>query len=310
MLKKVQDFDKMKNAIYGFIIGDIVGVPYEFKMRKTFTCTDMRASTFYDSHSTLPLGSWSDDTSLMLAVLDALSLNDACKKEIYDRFRKNAIDWMYNGKFMNHGDDIPYDIGNSCAAGIISMKLGKKNPKADTSVSNGGLMRILPLAFFDYDNDEEILDWIKLFNKDSHNSQISHISCLIYVKIAQNMHKNGENIQKILENIVKNTKDMYKIPELSRIWDLSVLNADESTIKSTGYVVDTLESVIYSLANSKSFSEAILKSINLGDDTDTIGALTGGLAGIIYNIPDIWLNNIRKKEMVDKMVNDFEKGAL
>jgi ADP-ribosylglycohydrolase len=302
----------IRNSIYGFIIGDIIGVPYEFKIRKTFNCTDMRASTFYDAHSTLPLGSWSDDTSLMLSVLDALTLPDACKKEIYEKFRENAIGWMYHGKFTNHGDDIPYDIGNSCCAGITAMKLGRTNPKADKSVSNGGLMRILPLAFLPYEKDEEILDFIKLFNKDSHNSQISHIGCLIYIKFAQELVKiSGKSAENALKSAINGISEAYKIPEYQRIWDLSIINADINTIKSSGYIVDTLEASIWSLMNSVSFEDAVLTAVNLGDDTDTVGAIAGGLAGIYYDdIPQRWIDNIRKIEIVDEIIKRCEGGIL
>ena len=319
MFGKIQNFDKMQNATYGFIIGDIIGVPYEFKIRKTFNCTDMRASSFHDAHSVLPLGSWSDDTSLMLSVLDALSLSDACKKEIYEKFKENAIGWMYHGKFTNHGDDIPYDIGNSCCAGITAMKLGRTNPKADKSVSNGGLMRILPLAFLPYEKDEEILDFIKLFNKDSHNSQISHIGCLIYIKFAQELVKNSEKIVKISEKSAENAlksaingiSEAYKIPEYQRIWDLSIINADINTIKSSGYIVDTLEASIWSHMNSVSFEDAVLTAVNLGDDTDTVGAIAGGLAGIYYDdIPQRWIDNIRKREIVDRMCEEYAKRLV
>ena len=123
------------------------------------------------------------------------------------------------------------------------------------------------------------------------------------------MHKNGENIQKILENIVKNTKDMYKIPELSRIWDLSILNEERKYVKSTGYVVDTLEAAIWSCAQCDNYKDAVLTAINLGEDTDTVAALAGGLAGVYFgNVPEQWIKNTRRVGFLRKMCDKFEKG--
>ena len=81
-------------------------------------------------------------------------------------------------------------------------------------------------------------------------------------------------------------------------------------ISSNGYIVSTLEAVIWSLINSKSFNETIIKAINLGEDTDTVGACVGGLAGIYYGIENInqkWKDNILKYDYIINMCKEFEK---
>jgi ADP-ribosyl-[dinitrogen reductase] hydrolase len=74
-------------------------------------------------------------------------------------------------------------------------------------------------------------------------------------------------------------------------------------IRSSGYVIDTLEACLWCLLNSTSYAEAVLKAVNLGGDTDTTAAVTGGLAGIYYgveNIPSEWINEItRKDDIID-----------
>ena len=79
-------------------------------------------------------------------------------------------------------------------------------------------------------------------------------------------------------------------------------------IRSTGYVIDTLEASLWCIFNTTSYKDAVLKAVNLGDDTDTVGAITGGLAGIIYGydtIPSEWLEVLAKKddmiELADKL---------
>lgn len=307
------------NAIFGFIIGDAIGVPYEFKTRGLFKCTDMRASTDADFHFALPLGTWSDDTSLMLSVLDALTLirNPNAQHHMYQRFRDNAIQWVKNGKFTNHGTPYPFDIGNSCRKGIIELQTGRRNTAADLASSNGngGLMRIPPLALLYVINDKNIrkyvkndkslMSFIQLFNSCSHNHAISNIGCLIYIRLAEQLIK-GLDMRTALSNVVHNINKQYKIPEYQRIWDLSILNAGIDTVKSSGCVVDTLEAAIWCCGNSNSYENAVLTAVNLGDDTDTVAALTGFLSGIYHkNIPKIWQTNIKDIQIVENVCNNF-----
>ena len=76
----------------------------------------------------------------------------------------------------------------------------------------------------------------------------------------------------------------------------------EDSIRSSGYVVDTLEAAVWALANSGSFEKTLLKAVNLGDDTDTVGAIAGGLAGLFYGydaIPADWLAAIQRREWIE-----------
>lgn len=74
---------------------------------------------------------------------------------------------------------------------------------------------------------------------------------------------------------------------------------DEDNIKSSGYVIDTLEASIWSILTTNNYKDAVLKAVNLGHDTDTTGAVTGGLAALIYGmdtIPTEWINALARKD--------------
>ena len=295
--------NKIVNSILGFSIGDALGVPYEFKERNSFKCTGMIKSRKDSYHGALPKGTWSDDTSLMLCVLD--SLRGKTEEEQYEIFRKNAIGWKEEGEFTATG--VVFDIGTSCNLGIAYMKYRSENKSAMdiTSNGNGGLMRVLPLCFLKYKDNEELLKKVEIFNSCSHNHIISNVGCLIYILLAKELLKVNK-LESALKEVINNIEDKYKIPEYKNIWTLEILNKNENEIKSSGYVVDTLESCIYSLNNSSSYKEAIIKAVNLGGDTDTIGALTGGLASLNYSIPLIYkLNLKRRKEIVQLSRYDF-----
>lgn len=93
------------------------------------------------------------------------------------------------------------------------------------------------------------------------------------------------------------------------IRDLYDCSVDD--ISSSGYVVSTLEASIWSLLNTSNYEDAVIKAINLGDDTDTVGAVTGSMAGVLYgkdNIPDRWYNKLAKKEYLENLAKGFSKS--
>ena len=64
------------------------------------------------------------------------------------------------------------------------------------------------------------------------------------------------------------------------------------------------------MLNSNDYTQAVLDAVNLGDDTDTIGALAGGLLGVIYTIraiPTEWIDAVVKKDEILKMCELFER---
>ena len=91
-----------------------------------------------------------------------------------------------------------------------------------------------------------------------------------------------------------------------RLWDVAAFQQlDENEIKSSGYVVDTLEAAIWCFMNTDTYKDCVLKAVNLGEDTDTVAAVAGGLAGLYYGIeaiPQEWMNILPKKEWIDELI--------
>lgn len=270
----------LKSALYGFIIGDCLGVPFEFKKRGSFKCEDMVG---YGTHNQ-PLGTWSDDTSMTLATLDSLKGNNY-KINIED-MRNKFKEWIYQGKYTVDGN--VFDCGITTRE---ALDLG--NGLDDFySNGNGSLMRIFPLAFIDCSDKE-----IDNVSAITHAHFISKEACRIYIKIIKLLIKN-KNLKDILENLEYSSY-------FSRLKYLYILKEDQ--IKSSGYVVDTLEASLWCVLTTSNYKEAVLKAVNLGEDTDTIGAITGSLAGLIYgydNIPKDWINKLRNNEKIEKYENN------
>lgn len=252
---------KLRSAIYGFAIGDALGVPYEFKERHTYNCTDMIGHGTWNQEA----GTWSDDTSLTLAT--AKSIKDMGFIDLKD-IRKNFEAWLYEDKFTANGE--VFDVGGT-TRGAIELGHGLDGFHDN---GNGSIMRILPLAFTDA-SDEDIVNVSAI----THAHEISKNACIEYIHIARKLINGKKYI------------------------DDSIKYVDESEIKSGGFVLDTLKASLWCILNTDNYKDAVLKAVNLGSDTDTTAAVTGGLAGIIYGIeaiPKKWLEKLKNKELIEE----------
>lgn len=269
--------ERLKDAIYGLAVGDALGVPYEFSNRGEFVCEDMIG---YGTHNQ-PKGTWSDDTSMTLAT--CMSIKNKGKVDIKD-IRKEFEEWMFRNKYTPFGK--VFDCGNTCSNAIYD----KKGCDDEWSNGNGSLMRIIPLAFVENISDEEIENVSAI----THAHKISKEACVYYVRIAIDL-LNGIELKTSIQN---------NIPEGS-IYDSLLWMEDysEDEIVSSGYVVDSFEAAIWCLMKTNTYRDCVIKAVNLGRDTDTIAAIAGGLAGILYGydaIPKEWIDSLQQKEMIEE----------
>lgn len=262
--------NKLKAAVYGLAIGDALGVPVEFKKRGTFNVSDMIG---YGTHNQ-PAGTWSDDTSMTLATCDSIrECGEIDCDDILDKFRK----WLYDADYTV--DNKVFDVGGTTAS---ALRTGKGLDDFYSN-GNGSLMRIIPLAFVDMNAET-----VSAVSAITHANDISMDVCCEYVAVAKQL-LNGETLT---------DATMYcsgRIPEIHKL--------DESEIKSTGFVVDTFEAAVWAVVTTDNYKDAVLKAVNLGDDTDTVAAVAGALAGIIYGmegIPAEWIDKLRGKEVIDR----------
>ena len=303
-----------KAGIIGLAVGDAMGVPIEFFKREDLLKNPVTTMIGEQSHF-VPKGSWSDDTSLNLALID--SINNKKEIDLYD-IGQNFIEWGENGKYTPTGK--MFGIGRTTLKAIARLERGDIKPEecggnTESENGNGSLMRILPMAYYCYCknyNDEEVYDIVKKVSSLTHAHEISIMGCYIYVKFALEL-LNGNNIKSAYKTIRKLKYQYFsdyckKI--YSRIIDINIAKLDLDDIKSSGYVVDTLEATIWTLLNTKTFNQAIIGSINLGGDSDTIGACTGGLAGIYYGFESInstWKKELMKYDYIVELCNKFNE---
>ena len=286
---------KIYSGIMGLVVGDALGVPVEFKTRDSFHVTDMIGYGTYN----LPPGTWSDDSSMMLATVESIARLGRIST---DDIMQNFYRWTDENAFTPYGE--LFDIGRATREAIQRYAWGtparKCGGKAEWDNGNGSLMRILPLAFTDCR-----YQMVNAVSSLTHAHEISLEACRIYISMARKLLRG-----KPLDKIVKTVKPELLVYE--RLPKLDTLQRDE--IKSSGYVVDTLEAALWCNLKSNSYRECILMSVNLGEDTDTVGAIAGGLAGIIYGIggeqgiPEEWINQIARKEWIEELCGKFEQS--
>jgi ADP-ribosyl-[dinitrogen reductase] hydrolase len=304
----------LKDLLYGFCVGDALGVPVEFESReylKKNPVTKMGSGGVHDQG----IGVWSDDSSLTFCLAESII-------EGYDihRLSNKFIKWKNEGFWTATGE--VFDIGNTTRQSIINLSKGVHPRLAgglnEIDNGNGSLMRILPLVILLKDLPiEKRFDLVKEVSSITHSHNRSVISCFYYLEFAlQIMEGNDkfeiyENLKISISNFL-NSNEIYsnELIHFDRLLNGNIYELEEELIQSGGYVIQTLEASIWCLLTTNNYEEAVLKAVNLGGDTDTTGAVTGGLAGLIYGfetIPKTWVVSIRKRNKINKLIHSHHK---
>ncbi len=306
--------EKCLSGVFGAVVGDAVGVPYEFRSRnemKQNPCLDMVGYGTYNK----PCGTWSDDSSMLLATMDGVRDGEFDLDEIM----LNFLDWQVYGKYTQDG--FMFDIGSTTTKALdnyrYSLDPTDSGLKEETSNGNGSLMRILPVAFYLYlkYGEEAMLNkkavrLVADLSALTHAHRISKKACVIYVAVAIRLLSSPTN-----EAIIQGLEDVKTYAQneqaFERIYGEEFFNLPLESLSSKGYVVDTLESSLRITYLAKDYEDGVLKAVNLGDDTDTTASVTGGLLGLKFGFDGIkkdWLNKIRRKEFVENTCEEFIKN--
>lgn len=299
-------------GLLGFVVGDALGVPFEFKTREQMRQTPFTDMTEYGTHH-MPMGTWSDDTSMTLATMDSMIQNDSFD---YDDIMKRFTMWLKRGDYT--ATDKVFDVGNTVLAALDEYSVGKDPVHCGRGYNynngNGSLMRMFPVAYYIWKNHLDEAEATKLVNDVScltHSHPISQLGCKIYCDYLGYL-LDGEDRYYAYYLLQQNDYSQYypqeAVDAYHRILDGSIIVEPQREISGSGYVVDSLEAAIWASFNSENYQEAVTKAINLGDDTDTVGAITGSMAGVMYgveNIPEKWIQAIKKVDAIRNLSDQF-----
>ncbi len=307
----------IKSAIWGFIVGDALGVPYEFTDRETMKAFPATGMIGYGTHHQ-PAGTWSDDSSLMLCVLENL-IHQGGPRDLADSF----VNWYTKGYMTAHGEvfDIGHTTRNAIDNLIAEVKPHLSGGNRVYSAGNGSLMRCLPYAFKE-DISKSINSMI-IENKITHRSHLCHLCCIFYVWFVKELLDGGDKLSamkyaiaciKFRWNISDDEEESTHLGwgNFKKLFAKGFSSLPESEIQSTGYVLSTLEAVIWCFLNTDNYKDAVLKAVNLGGDTDTIAALTGGVAGLYYgynSIQEEWISAVANPSIIISVLNKIDTNT-
>ena len=310
-----QSENRIKGGIFGLLVGDALGVPYEFYSAEKippYEQIDMiPPKGFRKTYPNIKFGTWSDDGAQALCLLD--SLLSMGKFDLKD-FSDKLLAWYDKGLWAV--DNIVFDSGIQTSWAISEYKKGTPPEKCGyvrpEGKGNGALMRVLPLAVWHKGTDEELVSDAHRQCLITHGHITNQVCCALYCLVARQLLK-GENFENALEISVGKLRSIYKNKaEYAEEFEFTI-RPDEPDIwqgNGSGYVVDSIRSAFMLMKTSDSYEEVVKKAVALGNDTDTTACIAGGIAGIRFgyeNIPEKWLNMLRDYEKAEKLTNELIK---
>ncbi|MFY9278739.1 MAG: ADP-ribosylglycohydrolase family protein [Caldicoprobacterales bacterium] len=271
------------NGVMGLCVADALGVPAEFVDRailKQNPVVSMRAYGTYNQ----PVGTWSDDTSMTICLVDSLT-----KRLDYSSIMLKFTKWFNEGEYTPHGE--AFDIGITTSEALIRFKSGvyplECGGKSEHDNGNGSLMRILPILFYlqsiygtGLNEIDEAFEVIHNVSALTHGHERSQMACGIYISVASELIEE-RNLEAAVYSGIHSAMNYYRrqagfedeLKHFKRLEKKDFKKLPSESIRSSGYVVDTLEAAIWCLLNTGNYRDCVLNAVNLGGDTDTVGAV-------------------------------------
>lgn len=304
---------RLLGGLYGSLVGDALGVPVEFSSREARKKNPVTGMMGYGVHYQ-PAGTWSDDGSLLLCAAESLVEKPGFDpQDMGERF----LQWFDLGHWGAHG--LVFDIGNATRKALDRISLGTPAVEAggrdDYDNGNGSLMRILPVVLASLGEDEMIfITRIEQASAITHGHGRSKMACVFFGFMVRALVAGirGEDAlrqaQACFAGAYERSSEFTHFATLMRP-DLAA--TAEKNISSGGYVIDTLTASLWCLLTTESFSDCVLKAVNLGSDTDTTGCVAGGLAGVLYGldaIPAEWCQALPRQQDLKELFARFEQS--
>lgn len=298
--------NQLLGGLYGLLIGDAVGVPYEFNKPgelPPFDKIDMpHPADFSKTYPQVPVGTWSDDGSLSLCLLETLLTNTYFDPRLmFDKM----VAWRNDGYLAVDGKkfDIGIQTADALEEYIVSGNPYPVGQAKEWANGNGSLMRSLPMALVHYKRGTCENYCVTCSQSHlTHPHPRSKFACALYVQTAVGLLNGMGKSQAIDWAIAETASHLTHADEYELAQFKLVVEGEHVEYKGSGYVVDSLWSSYHAFLMGNSFEDVVRRAIALGNDTDTTACIAGGLAGIFYGydgIPARWLSQLRGREIVD-----------
>lgn len=313
----------IKAGLYGLCVADALGVPAESRTREDLRKDPITGMTGGGLHGQ-PAGYWSDDSSMTLCLADSIGkVGYYHTHDIMTRFDA----WCRCGAYTPGGKK--FDIGNTCAWAIDRYRKGVTPALCGSNKmnenGNGSLMRILPMAFVLYQKygihitgSKQAMEDIHKLSGLTHRHPLAQSACGIYLSVAVRLLDGyalkaaiREGIYEALQWYGSHNKFQIVLDHWEKISDPEALaSLPNERIYSGGYVVETMETVVWALMNTDNYRDCVLTCVNMGYDADSTAAIAGGLAGLYYgydSIPREWIDGLANKALIDSCIHGMEE---
>ena len=296
--------DSLLGGLYGLLIGDALGVPYEFSAPAELPPLEQiempPPSGFPRAHRSAPAGAWSDDGAQALCLLASLLGRGELDLEDLGRRFVNWYDWGYLAV-----DDHVFDIGNQTAHALNALRSGipaaEAGPREERHNGNGSLMRVLPLALWHAGTEEELASLAARQSLVTHGHARSQLCCALYCLWARSTLAGVSDAY--LHAVATFRRIVAGDAVLGEEFEKQVRPDAPPGGRGSGYVVDCLHSARLALEET-SFERVIQRAVSIGDDTDTTAAVAGGIAGLrhgLRGIPERWLEALAGRALVEPL---------
>ena len=295
----------MRGALYGALIGDALGVPYEFSSPEELPAVhllEMRPPPGFDrAHRRVPPGTWSDDGALLLVLLESLLEKPHFELE---HFTRGMLAWFERGHMTPDG--VVFDIGLQTRRGLQNFAHGipaeRCGPDGASDNGNGALMRTLPCALVPIGTKARLIELARRQGLPTHGHVRSQLCCALYALVAHDILRGraaGDAMWAAIDTLEAETAPCHQ-SEL-RI----VLDGLLEPSRGSGYVVDSLSSALRCVLSTDGYEACVKAAISLGNDTDTTACIAGGLAGALYGedaIPERWREALQGRAIVEGLL--------
>lgn len=305
-----------QSALLGVAVGDALGVPVEFESRARRRIDPVVTMRGYGTHNQPP-GTWSDDSSLTFCLAESIEQAGADAIDLLDISRR-FVNWLDSGYWTPYGQ--VFDVGVATRTAIGQLRAGiepeKAGGKKEYDNGNGALMRILPLVLYPLWQSASPIERQRLTHRIcslTHGHARSTLACYFYLEVAWGLLQ-GLDPAQAHERLCREIPATLipalakEIEHFAKVLDEQLAIIPQQNIQSTGYVVHTLEAALWCLLRGQWYADTVLTAVNLGDDSDTNGAVTGGLAGLYYgvdNIPVDWLNTLVRRADIETLADQL-----
>lgn len=289
--------DRARGALIGMAVGDALGTTLEFTRRDEEPHhTEMTGGGPFR----LAPGVWTDDTSMALCLGDNLLANGRLEpRDLMHRF----VRWWREGENSVTGSC--FDIGNTTRAALERFERTGDPLAGDPAAyaaGNGSLMRLAPVAMFYCDDRIAAGQAARLQSQTTHAAPECLEACDAFARLLVDAFQGASKAELLTTSRADFTGQVAGV--LDGDWRTKA----RSQIASSGYVIHTFEAALWAINQASTFEEALVLAVNLGDDADTVGAVTGQLAGALWGaqaIPERWLTPLAWRDRLDDMAQDL-----